>query len=76
MPFKKSHDYFSSYGTDINYIPASKIISSWLFNANQQHQPSKTGKTTYFNLPLNAAHVEIIFQHENPPTNEFQPLCG
>lgn len=59
-----------SYGTDINYIPASKIISSWLFYSNH------TSKTTYLNLPLNAAHVEIIFQHENSPNNEWIPLCG
>ncbi|KAL7031712.1 hypothetical protein ACKWTF_007108 [Chironomus riparius] len=64
--------YFSrnSYGTDINYIPASKIISSWLFYSNH------TSKTAYLNLPLNAAHVEIIFQHENSPNNEWIPLCG
>lgn len=62
-----------SFGTDINYIPASKIISSWLFYANQL---DKNGKTTFFNLPLNAAHVEIIFQHENSPSNEWIPLCG
>lgn len=66
--------FFSgSFGTDINYIPASKIISSWLFYANQEKE---SGKTTYFNLPLNAAHVEIIFQHENSPSNEWIPLCG
>ena len=63
-----------SFGTDINYLPASKIISSWLFHGHQT--ASKSGKTSYFNLPLNAAHVEIIFQHENSPSNEFQPLCG
>ncbi|KAG5682683.1 hypothetical protein PVAND_012018 [Polypedilum vanderplanki] len=64
--------YFSrnSYGTDINYIPASKIISSWLFYTNH------TSKTTYLNLPLNSAHVEIIFHHENTPNNEWIPMCG
>lgn len=62
--------FLHSYGTDINYIPASKIISSWLFFTNH------TSKTTYLNLPLNSAHVEIIFQHERTPNNEWIPLCG
>ncbi|CRK93037.1 CLUMA_CG006504, isoform A, partial [Clunio marinus] len=61
------------YGTEINYIPASKIVSSWLFNVAGS---GKKSKTTYFNLPLNIAHVEIIFQHEVLPSNEWIPLCG
>ncbi|CAO1396878.1 unnamed protein product [Diamesa serratosioi] len=64
--------YFSrsSSGTDINYIPASKVISSWLIYSNHTNEGIK------LHLPLNAAHVEIIFQHENSPSNEWVPLCG
>uniref|UniRef100_A0A182J1P3 Uncharacterized protein n=1 Tax=Anopheles atroparvus TaxID=41427 RepID=A0A182J1P3_ANOAO len=66
--------YFAknSFGTDIDYIPASKIISSWLYYAN------RTGSETNqpLHVPLEAAHVEIIFQHENSPTTEWIPLCG
>ncbi|XP_055634797.1 uncharacterized protein LOC129774820 isoform X2 [Toxorhynchites rutilus septentrionalis] len=66
--------YFAknSFGTDIDYIPASKIISSWLYYANRTgYEPNRP-----LHVPLESAHVEIIFQHENSPTSEWIPLCG
>uniref|UniRef100_A0A182TUR3 GPS domain-containing protein n=1 Tax=Anopheles melas TaxID=34690 RepID=A0A182TUR3_9DIPT len=66
--------YFAknSFGTDIDYIPASKIISSWLYYANRTGSEANQP----LHVPLEAAHVEIIFQHENSPTTEWIPLCG
>uniref|UniRef100_A0A182YDF2 Uncharacterized protein n=1 Tax=Anopheles stephensi TaxID=30069 RepID=A0A182YDF2_ANOST len=61
-----------SFGTDIDYIPASKIISSWLYYANRTGSEANQP----LHVPLEAAHVEIIFQHENSPTTEWIPLCG
>ncbi|XP_062546548.1 uncharacterized protein LOC134212578 [Armigeres subalbatus] len=66
--------YFAknSFGTDIDYIPASKIISTWLYYANRTgYEPNRP-----LHVPLESAHVEIIFQHENSPTSEWIPLCG
>ncbi|XP_050095110.1 uncharacterized protein LOC126577486 [Anopheles aquasalis] len=66
--------YFAknSFGTDIDYIPASKIISSWLYYANRTGSEANQP----LHVPLEAAHVEIVFQHENSPTTEWIPLCG
>uniref|UniRef100_A0A8D8PDV1 Sushi, nidogen and EGF-like domain-containing protein 1 n=1 Tax=Culex pipiens TaxID=7175 RepID=A0A8D8PDV1_CULPI len=67
--------YFAknSFGTDIDYIPASKIISTWLYYANRTgYEPTNRP----LHVPLEAAHVEIIFQHESSPTSEWVPLCG
>ncbi|XP_058056477.1 uncharacterized protein LOC131207861 [Anopheles bellator] len=66
--------YFAknSFGTDIDYIPASKIISSWLYYANRTGSEANQP----LHVPLEAAHVEIIFQHEHSPTSEWIPLCG
>uniref|UniRef100_A0A182PCT7 Ig-like domain-containing protein n=1 Tax=Anopheles epiroticus TaxID=199890 RepID=A0A182PCT7_9DIPT len=66
--------YFAknSFGTDIDYIPASKIISSWLYYANRTGSEANQP----LHVPLEAAHVEIVFQHENSPTSEWIPLCG
>jgi hypothetical protein len=62
---------FSSFGTDIDFIPASRVISSWLYYANRTKHQSKELK-----MSMESAHVEIMFQHECSPTSEWVPVCG
>lgn len=52
---------------------ASRIIASWLFYANRTNQ---IAHPVPLHLPLETAHVEIIFQHQNSPIAEWMPVCG
>lgn len=55
-------------------MPASRIVSSWLVYSNQTADDVVMSYTLRY-LPLDVAHVEIIFQHEQPPS-EWIPVCG
>ena len=63
----------SSYEPDVNYIVASRIITSWLFYANRSNESAQPKP---LHLPIDTAHVEIIFQHQNSAIAEWMPVCG
>lgn len=60
----------------MDYTTASRIIASWLVYANRTLNEVVVPTSQLLHLPLETAHVEIIFQHENPPSSDWVPVCG
>lgn len=57
-------------------MTASRVIASWLVYANRTMNEVVVPTSKLLHLPLSSAHVEIIFQHENPPNSDWMPMCG
>lgn len=60
----------------MDYMTASRIIASWLVYANRTINEVVVPTSKLLHIPLDMAHVEIVFQHENPPNPEWKPVCG
>lgn len=61
---------------DTDYMTASRVIASWLVYANRTLNEAVVPTSQLLHLPMTAAHVEIVFQHENPPDSDWIPVCG
>lgn len=61
---------------DVDYMTASRVIASWLVYANHTINEAIVPASQLLHLPMTAAHVEITFQHENPPDTDWIPVCG
>ncbi|XP_016979077.2 uncharacterized protein LOC108044545 [Drosophila rhopaloa] len=58
---------------DSDYVLASRIIQTWLFQSNRSNDNFREP----LDLPFEAGHVEIIFQHESvPKTGDWVAVCG
>lgn len=57
-------------------MTASRIIASWLVYANRTLNEVVVPASKLLHLPMDTAHVRIVFQHENPPNSEWVPVCG
>lgn len=57
-------------------MTASRVIASWLVYANRTFEEEIVPTSRLLHLPISSAHVEIIFQHENPPNSDWAPVCG
>ncbi|KAH8334237.1 hypothetical protein KR059_007883 [Drosophila kikkawai] len=58
---------------DSDYVLASRIIQTWLFQSNRSNDNFREP----LDLPFEAGHVEIIFQHESVPrTGDWVAVCG
>lgn len=57
-------------------MTASRVIASWLVYANRTLNEAVVPTSKLLHLPMTAAHVEIVFQHENPPDSDWIPVCG
>lgn len=56
-----------------DYILASRILQTWLFQSNRSNDNLREP----FDLPFEAGHVEIIFQHEVAPKDgDWVAVCG
>lgn len=67
---------YNSYSPDTEYKAASRIIASWLVFANRTLNEVVVPTSKLLHIPLEMAHVEIIFQHDNPPGSDWIPVCG
>ncbi|XP_033170328.1 uncharacterized protein LOC117147518 [Drosophila mauritiana] len=58
---------------DSDYVLASRIIQTWLFQSNRSNDNFREP----LDLPFEAGHVEIIFQHESvPKKGDWVAVCG
>ncbi|XP_022222553.2 uncharacterized protein LOC111074169 isoform X2 [Drosophila obscura] len=58
---------------DSDYVLASRIIQTWLFQSNRSNDNFREP----LDLPFESGHVEIIFQHESVPiTGNWVAVCG
>ncbi|XP_037712023.1 uncharacterized protein LOC119548666 [Drosophila subpulchrella] len=58
---------------DSDYVLASRIIQTWLFQSNRSNDNFREP----LDLPFEAGHVEIIFQHESvPKSGDWVAVCG
>ncbi|EDW57812.2 uncharacterized protein Dvir_GJ18297, isoform C [Drosophila virilis] len=58
---------------DSDYVLASRIIQTWLFQSNRSNDNFREP----LDLSFEAGHVEIIFQHESvPKTGDWVAVCG
>lgn len=57
-------------------MTASRVIASWLVYANRTIDEEVVPTSQLLHLPTSSAHVEIIFQHENPLNSDWAPVCG
>ncbi|EDW85213.2 uncharacterized protein Dwil_GK18398 [Drosophila willistoni] len=58
---------------DADYVLTSRIIQTWLFQSNRSNDNFREP----LDLPFEAGHVEIIFQHESvPKTGDWVAVCG
>ncbi|XP_039951231.1 uncharacterized protein LOC120768553 [Bactrocera tryoni] len=56
-----------------DYILASRILQTWLFQSNRSNDNLREP----LDLPFEAGHVEIIFQHEvAPKEGDWVAVCG
>lgn len=56
-----------------DYILASRIIQTWLFQSNRSNDNMREP----LDLPFEHGHVEIIFQHEKAPKDsDWIAVCG
>ncbi|XP_023159361.1 uncharacterized protein LOC101456757 [Ceratitis capitata] len=56
-----------------DYILASRILQTWLFQSNRSNDNLREP----LDLPFEAGHVEIIFQHEAAPkAGDWVAVCG
>lgn len=56
-----------------DYILASRIIQTWLFQSNRSNDNMRVP----LDLPFEHGHVEIIFQHEKAPKDsDWIAVCG
>lgn len=61
----------------MDYLTASRLVSSWLVYTNRTFYGDDAVSTVELNdLPFETAHVEITFQHKDPPSSEWTPVCG
>jgi len=64
---------FDSDPRDSDYVLASRIIQTWLFQSNRSNDNFREP----LDLPFEAGHVEIIFQHESvPKKGDWVAVCG
>lgn len=67
---------FINHGSDpkeSDYILASRIIQTWLFQSNRSNDNLREP----LDLPFEHGHVEIIFQHERAPKDsDWIAVCG
>ncbi|XP_041675012.1 uncharacterized protein LOC121530258 [Drosophila eugracilis] len=64
---------YNSDPRDSDYVLASRIIQTWLFQSNRSNDNFREP----LDLPFEAGHVEIIFQHESvPKTGDWVAVCG
>ncbi|XP_034134213.1 uncharacterized protein LOC117587522 [Drosophila guanche] len=58
---------------DTDYVLASRIIQTWLFQSNRSNDNFREP----LDVPFESGHVEIIFQHESvPKTGNWVAVCG
>ncbi|TDG43194.1 hypothetical protein AWZ03_010378 [Drosophila navojoa] len=58
---------------DSDYVLASRIIQTWLFQSNRSNDNFREP----LDLSFEAGHVEIIFQHESvPKAGDWVAVCG
>ncbi|KAM8715861.1 hypothetical protein ACLKA7_002840 [Drosophila subpalustris] len=58
---------------DSDYVLASRIIQTWLFQSNRSNDNFREP----LDLSFEAGHVEIIFQHESvPKSGDWVAVCG
>ncbi|XP_037959285.1 serine-rich adhesin for platelets [Teleopsis dalmanni] len=58
---------------ETDYILASRIIQTWLFQSNRSNDNFREP----LDLPFESGHVEIIFQHESvPKDSDWMAVCG
>ncbi|XP_001356311.4 uncharacterized protein [Drosophila pseudoobscura] len=58
---------------DSDYVLASRIIQTWLFQSNRSNDNFREP----LDLPFESGHVEIIFQHESvPKAGDWVAVCG
>ncbi|KAH8274001.1 hypothetical protein KR044_007667, partial [Drosophila immigrans] len=58
---------------DSDYVLASRIIQTWLFQSNRSNDNFREP----LDLSFEAGHVEIIFQHESvPKLGDWVAVCG
>lgn len=63
----------SSDPKDSDYVLASRIIQTWLFQSNRSNDNMREP----LDLPFEHGHVEIIFQHEKAAKDsEWIAVCG
>lgn len=65
-----------SQSSDTVYMTASRVIASWLVYVNRTINEVVLPASKLPPLALTSAHVEIVFQHENPPNPQWTPVCG
>lgn len=63
----------SSDPKESDYILASRIIQTWLFQSNRSNDNLREP----LDLPFEHGHVEIMFQHEPAPKDgDWMAVCG